>query len=257
MSAAEKVLQGLGITEPSEIDLEAIAYSLGAKVKICALDGCEARIIGYGDKAIIRVSDSVIERRRRFSIAHEIGHWCHHRGQLLICRPEDIGGSAGGARERVADSFAADLVLPQYILLPIIRQYRRFDFKTVRDVADMFKTSLTATARRFVDFRHSPALLICHRKGGRAWFMKSKDVPDRWFPRDELDSESNAFDLLFGQGKELQTPSTIGADAWFDRNGAGSYEVKEQSIRTGPDEILTIVLITDAEMLAEQSGRWR
>lgn len=55
LSPAERVLQELGITDPGEIDLEAIAWHLGARIKLAELDGCEARIIGYRDRAIIRV----------------------------------------------------------------------------------------------------------------------------------------------------------------------------------------------------------
>lgn len=41
--AAQEVLKELGVTEPSEIDVDAIAWSLGARVKYRPLDGCEAR----------------------------------------------------------------------------------------------------------------------------------------------------------------------------------------------------------------------
>jgi hypothetical protein len=49
----------------------------------------------------------------------------------------------------------------------------------------------------------------------------------------------------------------IGADAWFDRREAERFEVLEQTVRTAADEILTLVLITDGEMLDdfERGGR--
>ena len=46
-------------------------------------------------------------------------------------------------------------------------------------------------------------------------------------------------------------PRKIDADAWFDRRDAGKFIVHEQTIRTAPDEILTLVLINDPEMLDE------
>jgi hypothetical protein len=46
-------------------------------------------------------------------------------------------------------------------------------------------------------------------------------------------------------------PRKIGADAWFDRRGAEEYEVQEQTIRSGPDEVLTLILITDPDMLED------
>jgi hypothetical protein len=116
LSAPERLLKSLGIEKPEDIDLEGVAWSLGAKVKYRPLKSCEARICGYENKAIISVDDSRMPQRQRFSLAHEIGHWIYHRGQLLICRAGDIG-SFGGFRkgatspEFIADQFASELIL--------------------------------------------------------------------------------------------------------------------------------------------------
>ncbi len=252
LSPAERVLHNLGITDPREIDLEAIAWHLGVRIKRCDLDGCEARIIGHHDRAIIRVSSSSRPHRQRFSIGHELGHWRHHRGRLLVCRSEDIGNHKPGTPEieRVADAYAADLLLPRYLFIPISRQHAKLSFRMVRELGDLFDASLTATAIRLVESRHSPAVLVCHGPDGRKWFTRSPDVPERWFPRDELDPESFAFDLLFG-GQEQAYPRLIGADAWFDRNEAQRYELREDSVRTADDEILTLLMLTEDGMLED------
>jgi hypothetical protein len=70
VTSAERLLQELGVMEPGEIDLEAIAFHLGARVRYRPLDGCEARIIGSNDAAIITVNERSSYRRKRFSIAH-------------------------------------------------------------------------------------------------------------------------------------------------------------------------------------------
>jgi len=44
-----------GITSPTEIDIEAIAFDRSATVLQGQLTGCEAMIIGAGDKATITV----------------------------------------------------------------------------------------------------------------------------------------------------------------------------------------------------------
>ncbi len=72
-SPAEALLRSLGVTRPADIDLEAIAWSVGAKVRDAVLESCEARIIGYHDRAIITVQQGGDPRRRRFSIGHELG----------------------------------------------------------------------------------------------------------------------------------------------------------------------------------------
>ena len=57
LTPAERLLQELGVAEPEEIDLEAIAFHLGASVRFRKLDGCEARIIGCNDAGIITIGE--------------------------------------------------------------------------------------------------------------------------------------------------------------------------------------------------------
>lgn len=252
-SPAELALQELGITEPQEIEIEAIAWHLGATVRFRPLDGCEARIIGVSDRAIITVNNRSSWRRQRFSAAHELGHWRHHRRRLLVCRSDEIGARRDDAAhmERTADNYAADLLLPRYIFDPVARAHPKLTMQTVRTLSNVFESSRTSTAIRLVESKHTPAILVCHDPRGRKWFTRSPEVPARWFPQDQLDSESLAMEVLFGKREEDAFPRRIGADAWFDRTEATNYEIREQSMRVGPDEILTILLIEDDKMLEE------
>jgi hypothetical protein len=251
VTAADKVLQDLGVTEPKEIDLEAIAYYLGARVRYRPLDGCEARIIGKDNGAIITVNTRSPLRRRRYSIAHELGHWCHHRGKALACRGEEFIDRSALSPERVADSYAADLILPRYLFDQAARQYTKLNFKTVTGLADEFEASLTATTIRLIEGNHAPAFAICHNTSGRKWFVRAPSIPARWFPQETLDSDSFAFDMLYGNAQVSPIMRKIGADAWFDRREAEKYEVFEQTIRIGPDEILTILVVPDGGMSDE------
>ena len=255
ITPAERLLQELGITEPKEIDLEAIAFHLGACVRYRRLEGCEARIIGRNDAAIITIGEGCTPSRKRFSLAHEIGHWTHHRGQTLVCRVEESRPNDRMSPERVANDYPADLLMPWYLFDPAIRTYPKLNFKTVDALAGIFKTSRTATAIRLVDGDHSPALLVCHGSQGRKWFTRAAGVPSRWFPKDTLDADSFAFGVLYGGNADDAMPRKIGAEAWFDRWEAVSLEVHEQTIRTGEDEIVTLILISDPRMLDDHEQR--
>ncbi|MBS0411142.1 MAG: ImmA/IrrE family metallo-endopeptidase, partial [Proteobacteria bacterium] len=189
----------LGIDNPKDIDLEAIAYCAGAEVRRRKLDTCEARIVGFGDQAIITVNRTSYGPRLRFSIGHELGHWEHHRGRSFVCRREDIGATAWDTQatlkgpldpERVADAYAADLLMPEYLFLPRAARTKRPNFQFIDELAAEFETSRLATAIRMVDAGTHPLMLVCHAPGKRAWFRRGKDVPSHWFPRDELDPES-------------------------------------------------------------------
>jgi hypothetical protein len=81
--------------------------------------------------------------------------------------------------------------------------------------------------------------------------VRSPDVPDRWFPREDLSAESFAFGVLFGESPDDRFPRKIGAEAWFSRWEAERYEVQEQTIRTGDAEILTLIVVADGDMLRE------
>ena len=249
---AERLLQELGVTEPGEIDLEAIAFHLGARVRYRELEGCEARIIGRDNAAIITIGKDCSVRRKRFSLAHEIGHWIYHKGQTLVCRVEESVPQGRMSPERVANDYAADLLMPHYLFNQTKRAYSKLNFKTVFDIADVFNTSRSATAIRLVEGGHSPALLICHGMNGRKWFARAPDVPTRWFPKDDLDAESFAFGILFGNAPNDPAPRKIGADAWFDVRGAEKYVIHEQTIRSSTNETLSLVLISDPEMLEDR-----
>jgi hypothetical protein len=247
---AEKLLLSLGITSPREIDVEAIAWDAGAEVRFAQLDSCEARIIGYGNRAIITVAAGSIPQRQRFSVAHELGHWKYHRGRSFVCRSDDIGNQVRGPTdpERVADAYAADLLLPAFLFEPMARKGRRATFEAIDDIRGEFQMSRTATALRMIDLGPEPAMLVCHGPTGRRWFKRGLDVPVRWFPRDELDPESSALDVLYGKCE--RTPRTLmGADAWFDRADAERYEIYEQTTRMANGDSLTILTFKSMDML--------
>lgn len=253
ISPAEKLLRELGITEPSEIDLEAIAWHVGAKIKYRELDGCDARILGINERAIITVDSRQNSGRQRFSVGHELGHWEHHKGQALMCRPDEIAdnGRAISSSEQVANAYAADLILPWYLVRPVIRGYSKLTTAAIDEVGSLFNASRTATAIRIIQSDEFPAILVCHDQNGRLWFRRSRCIPKRWFPQAQLDSDSYTFDLVFGGADEKVVPSLMPAEAWFDRSEARKYDLLEQSFRVGNNMVMTLLLLSDDEMLSE------
>jgi Zn-dependent peptidase ImmA (M78 family) len=247
---AEALLRSLGITEPGQIDLEAIAWSVGAKVREEELESCEARIIGFRDRAVITVRKTGDPRRRRFSIGHELGHWAHHRGQSSVCRTSEIGNpSAASQREKQADRYAADLLMPRYLFIDSLSDLKRADFEGVDVLAATYGTSRIATVLRMVDLCKWPIILVWHTKTGRKYFSRSPTVPTHWFPRDELDPSSPSFGVLFDALDRTRAQS-VSASLWFDRRDANRFRVVEQSVKSHGGEMLTILTLVDPEMLA-------
>lgn len=246
LTEAEKLLQELGITEPEEIDLEAIAWHVGARIKRRKLDGCEARIVGAGDRAIITVNTNSAFVRQQFSIGHEIGHWHYHRGKSLVCRSDDIGGPSTGSAtlERQADKFASNLLLPNYILRPYLSQFKKLTFDTIKKTAKTFGTSLPATAISLVERGAWPAMLVCHGQAGRKWFSRNAGLADCWFPNSELHPESNAIGILYGSDPDQVKPNKLGAHIWFNHREAYIRDIYEQSIRTAEGDTLSLLVFS-------------
>lgn len=244
---AERILMELGITRPEEIDLDAIAWTLGAAVRHRPLDRCEAMIVGSETRAIITVGTGGIPERRRFSLAHEIGHWHHHRGKILFCGSQEIGNPAHRSLdpEYQADEFASDLVLPNYMFRPRIVKMKRISLSAVREIKDEFNASLTAALLKLIEANLFPVIAVCHNKFRRRWFRRADMIPGWWFPKDDLDPESIAFEMLFGGAAEIPRPTKIGADAWFDFRNAERFDIQEQSFLLPNDEVLTLLILPD------------
>lgn len=252
LSPAEHLLQSLGITDPSEIDLEAIADDQSAEVISRNLNGCEAQIIGRGNRAVIVIRSDSNLRRRRFSLAHELGHWHHHRGRTFLCRPDDINNPSRRATdpERVADGYAADLLLPAYMFRPRANELRRATVESAETLAEQFDVSLTATMIRLVEMGPEPALLVCHSQRGMKWFVRGNEIPSRWWPRKELDPDSFAFDVVFGSESRTRR-ALMNADSWFDRREAERFQIYEQTVRGPSNTSLTLLTIGDGDMLED------
>jgi Zn-dependent peptidase ImmA (M78 family) len=245
VTAAERILMSLGILDPHDIDLEAIAWSRGALVQYRPLDGCEATIVGSGRKAVITVNSRSSAERRRFSVGHELGHRHHHRGRILYCGGKDLENPADNALnpERHADAFASDLIVPNYLLLPRLRKLRRVTLAAARELSGEFCASLTATLIKTVQSNHFPLVIVCHDKARRRWFRRADIVPGWWYPADQLDRATFAADMLFNGAAEQNWPRKMGADAWFNFRNCDRFEVEEQSFMLPGDEMLTILTV--------------
>ena len=240
---AEYILKHLGIETPDDIDVEAIARHLGARVRYDQLSQCEARIVGDQDAAIITIDRSVSLQRQRFSICHELGHWIYHRGQLLSCQADDIELPSADSNnlERAADRFASELLMPSYLFAPIAESLGPPSMRVIQKLSEVFRTSKTATAIRLVEINQRPLCLVNHSKNGRRWFARSKTVASRWTPNYELRSENTAFGMIFGKSPSALPPRSVSASAWFDRRDASRFNVIENSLRIAPSEVITLL----------------
>lgn len=243
MTTPEHLLRELGITSPYEIDVEVIAWHCGLEVQYKELRSCDARIVGAGDRGVLSVDVNKSPERKRFSVAHEIGHWQLHRGQIMMCRADeiDVGKKSNSAHERDADAFAAALLMPAYLFEPAAALVSKKEpWTQVAELSSIFKTSILATALRLISLGIWPGWLLSHGKHGRRWFRVANTSPIDAFPRQDLDDRSTAFNMVFGTAQAAK-PKLLPGDAWFDSSSFARKQVLEHARRYGADEVLVFV----------------
>jgi hypothetical protein len=247
---AEELLVELGIDEPGDIDLPAIAFCVGVEVQYRPLIGCEAQIIGFRDRAIIYVDERVKNPRRRFSTGHELGHWHHHRGLSFVCRPDDIGkptDTLSKNAERLADAYSGDLILPPFMVEPKLSSLGDITLDGIIALSQQFSTSLTATAIRVIRMTRQPLILIAQDLAGKRWNWPSIGAGTLRV-RDDIDLRSSVTVSLAGANK-IGPPRKEPANYWFDRRHVEQFDVRVQSIRTAEGEALTLLRILDTKMI--------
>jgi Zn-dependent peptidase ImmA (M78 family) len=90
--------------------------------------------------------------RRRFTLAHEVGHWICQclkgRGVPVMCRAEDVSSDADLSVEREASAFGAELLMPE----GAVRQH-----STDPDAASVLGVSQLVMDWRLYSFDLAPA----------------------------------------------------------------------------------------------------
>ena len=224
---AANVLNELGIRDPNDLRcLEDIAWERGVLVRVGRLDGAEARLSVHGTRGVITVASRVDHpQRRRFAIAHELGHFEMHReaSSLSMCVAEDIERPSWGSardealrRESEANEFASHLLIPDRFLLPMVKAVPP-TLDLAGEIADAFDVSLTAAAIAYMRVCKEACALVYSKDGQAKWFARSKDMDDYglWISLGPLDKYTIA--SAFFRGRPIQaSPGRVDASSWFE-----------------------------------------
>ncbi len=246
---AEARIVELGIADPRDIDIEAIAFDAGIRVEYEQLRGCAATLVGLGNRAIATIRPSGSSGRDRFSIGHELGHWELHRGRSFQCRADNPSENLASNTklEIEADEYSTHILMPSALFHPAVRSFKWPSIKEIDEVAGFFSTSLLATTVRLAKIDALPVLVTCYTPQGRRWHVAAPHVPKRWWLKDQLDEDSFAYDLL-SAGKPCDSPRKQSADAWFENDDAEEFEVLEQCYSPISGQAIVILYLTDSEM---------
>lgn len=119
---ADELITQLEISDIEDIDIEAIAMTQSALVIDGGLAGAEARLSRSPKLNFIRVNNAIRESgRRRFAIAHELGHLLlQQSSQFALCTDKDlVPFYTNSADELEASAFSAALLMPARFFEPL------------------------------------------------------------------------------------------------------------------------------------------
>lgn len=243
---ARSVLEELEVRSVADLtDIEQICRERGVFVSYQPMKNLEGILIRSRRLIGIR-SDIPNGGRKRFTIAHELGHWeLHpHLDQLQACSATDIHAYRGSREELEANAFAAELLMPDFLLTEQLRILSP-TLDVAKKLALRFQMSLTAAAVRLCEYSRMPMFVAFSHDGRLRWYRKNKAAEDYFFLRfgSQLDGDSLAR-YSVSQPDDPSEPQVVESTAWFpDDFRNDRFIVYEESVELG-DYGVTMSLIT-------------
>lgn len=157
---ARRVLERFEIASPP-VPVDRIAVDLGAQIVDERMDRRMSGLLyREADRVLIGVNEAHAPVRRRFTIAHEIGHLLLHPGKQVFLDERvnfrDETSSLAVDREEIqANAFAAELLMPSDLVLEECRRASTAGTLTragfVSDLASIFDVSDEAMSHRLTN----------------------------------------------------------------------------------------------------------
>jgi len=232
-------------------DIHQIAAALDVPIYERALEGCEGMLVRVKGtaKGAIAVKSSIREdTRKRFTVAHELGHLLlPAHDEFGVCPTEAIESWAKDLRdkEREANAFAAELLMPSRLVLESVAQSQP-GFGLIERVAETFTTSLTASGYRFVGLTSEAVALVWSQASQMRWAKRSEEFSGWLRLREALDSRTLAADLFRG-GRSVRGMHHVPADAWLETANAGATILEESRFLPNYNAVLTLLWLNDPD----------
>jgi Zn-dependent peptidase ImmA (M78 family) len=193
------------------------------------------------------------EGRKRFTIAHEFGHYLLHRHQQseFQCGDDDIetGDRNKNDIETDADLFASTLLMP----LDDFRKQvdgQSVSFDLLGHCADRYGVSLTAAALRWIEIADKRAVLVASRDNHMLWAKSNESAfkSGAYFATRKRTIPVPRASLVYSDNCSGAAQSqSIQAKVWFPREPAYVELTEMSKIAGNYDYTLSLLLMPEAE----------
>jgi Zn-dependent peptidase ImmA (M78 family) len=219
---AQKLMEECGIDDPTDFPIELIISGRGATLIEKALQNSEGRIVFGKKKSIITVNSNIdYEGKRRFVMAHELGHHEMHRGLVPVHHDTDASLEffKNGNQETEANEFASELLMPENLFKKEC-EGEIFNPELLRYLADRFKTSITSAVYKYFELGNHPICLFYSYNNTVLYWKRPEGYPHFINDRTKLpppnDSVATEF---FKEGRiysKKESKQEIWKSTWFE-----------------------------------------
>ena len=192
-----------------------------------------------GSKAIFLNSAISYDARKRFTLAHELGHAeiPHHTNPEYKCLKDDIEYLSGADdKEREANAFAAELLMPTDLVADAV-QLDDVSFHTIKLIADKCQTSLISSALKYVQLSPELCAVVVAENSSVKFSSLSKCLFNkgvRLSAKTPLHKRSIAHDFFCGKlSCKTEEKDEVDIKAWFPEFDCTDYKCYEDAVNLG------------------------
>ncbi|MGH2706341.1 MAG: ImmA/IrrE family metallo-endopeptidase [Actinomycetota bacterium] len=118
--SAGRLLDELGVDATRHVDVFSMCEDVGLWLTFMPLDGLLGAFVPEGSGGVL-ITDRRSIAVQRYTAAHELGHWrLEHGHGLALDGEEHVFGATSQERERLAQVFAANLLMPAPLVLSLL-----------------------------------------------------------------------------------------------------------------------------------------
>ncbi|HEY1039516.1 MAG TPA: ImmA/IrrE family metallo-endopeptidase [Bacteroidia bacterium] len=220
--AAQKLMRECGIDHPTEFPLDMIVFGRGATLIEKPLINSEGRIVFGKEKAIITInSDIAYPGKKRFVIAHELGHYEMHRNVHTVHNDTDatLEFFQSGNHETEANEFASELLMPESLFKKECTG-KKFSPDLLRQLSEKFQTSVTSTAYKYFEIGDHPICLFYSHNNKVRYWKRPDDYQHFIVDRTRLSPPEDSVAAEFFTKQKIypkeQSKQQIWKSTWFE-----------------------------------------
>lgn len=219
---AKELLLSLGIDDPAQTSIEDLIIYHDGIVREVPLKNCDGRMVMKNGRSIVSLNSEIeFSQKKRFVLAHELGHIILHGGREATFSDDysTLEAYKHGIQEKEANDFATELLMPTDLFQKACFK-QKFGAELIRNLSERFNTSLTSIVYRYIDLGSHP---ICafYSKDRKIQYWKKSGQFKYWIPdRNKLNVPGDSVAEEFYSKARIYTKKDsdqiIAKSTWFE-----------------------------------------